>query len=272
MASWYSGGGLAGLVGALAIGATAVAQPGAEPIGGPSQALDSNATCLWSSTIHPALGAAPQSCLELMNGLNAQNFNAAGGWNVNFGGVLSPGAIQVDLYYAWVTNEPTVTCGGQNFPGTATGQIGGTVLCLSYTPGAGDPAGNDVHWIQGISTNCPSQFGIDNGVAQPGGFTHYLDNGLNGAPGVDPFYDTNGAADSNFFLDIPFRSCGSDCDEFCVWDACVFLATGNVATQTLTVYATGISWGFSFLCTPVPAPGATALLALGGLVAFRRRR
>jgi hypothetical protein len=253
---------------ALLIGRCVLAQP----VGGPESATDNDGTCIWTATIGPRSTVGTSSCVQLMDGLDEQDFNAGGGWTVDFGGILSEGAISIDQYYAWVTNEPEVTCGGVTFPGTATGQIGGAVFCIEYTPGVGDPALSDVHWVQAIRTNSPSQFGIDNGVAGPDGFFNYLDNGLNGAPGVDPFYDTNGAADADYFLDVPFRSCDEDCDVNAEWEACVYLATGSVATQDLTLYSLGWSWGFTFTCTPVPAPGATSLLLVMGAVAYRRRR
>ncbi|MBC7834504.1 MAG: hypothetical protein H7Y88_05310 [Phycisphaerales bacterium] len=254
---------------ALLIGASCVL---AQPAGGPESATDNDGTCFWTATIGPLSTVGTSSCVALMDGLDAQNFNGGGGWTVDFAGVLSEGAVSLDQYYAWVSNEPTVTCGGTTFPGEASGQIGGAAFCLEYTPGPGDPATSDVHWVQAIRTNSPSQFGIDNGVAGDDGFFNYLDNGLNGAPGMDPFYDTNGAAGPDYFLDIPFRSCDEDCDVSVEWEACVYLATGSVATQDLTLYSLGWSWGFTFTCTPVPAPGATSLLLVIGAVAYRRRR
>ncbi len=81
------------------------------------------------------------------------------------------------------------------------------VIALTYVPGVGDPTGDNLHWVQVIRTNLPTDFGTANGQTKPDdpGFTYSIDDGYGpGVPG-NPYYDSGYAADDTTFIDRPSR-------------------------------------------------------------------
>lgn len=253
----------------------------AEAIGGDATATDRDATCEWTSTIDPNPALRMENCPWITNGLTAQGYTEANGWTITMGTALT-GTISIEKYYAWVTTSPTLNnvggIEGNNYPGSTDDRRGGAVLELKYEPGEGDPSGVDVHWIQAVRTNDPSQHGIDRGHNEGGGYYQYIDNGLNfNAPAIDPpnpLYDTRGAAGSTWFLDRPLRYCeeGEPCDTSIDWEAQVFLTTFNHATKTITMYDQGVWWGYNFTCVAVPEPSSFALAGIGLVICICVRR
>lgn len=246
----------------------------AAPILTPTTKSDHDAACKWTATLNPSPARREDYCPWVANGLEAQGYDTDHGWTITTGAELK-GSVDIEKYYAWVTDDPVINIGGTNYGGRFNDKkAGGAVLQLSYTPGEGDPSGADLHWIQGIYTNDPSQHGQDRGYEGTDGYTQYIDNGGNfDDPVVDPpnpFYDTSGVAGSDYFLDIPVRECEADCDTEYDWEAQVFLATADIANKKITMYESGIWWGFEFKCEPLPEPATFVLLLAGMLIASRR--
>jgi len=234
---------------------------------------DTDGKCVWRSTLNPEPALQMDRCSWLDNALDAHDFDSDHGWTVSFASNLN-GTIAIDEYYAWVTNKPTVTNRhGDTYGGGASGKIGGAVLDLNYDAGTGDPTGTSVHWIQVIRTNCPSDFGKNNGHDAGAGYYEYLDMAPN--PGGNPYYDYTYAAGEDWFLDIPVRGCEAPCPTYCNWDAQVFLCTGDLTKKELTIYEEGVWWGFEFECDVVPEPSTIVIWSLLGLVGltitWRRR-
>lgn len=138
----------------------------------------------------------------------------------------------------------------------------GAEFHVEYVPHAGDPTTN-VHWIQVVTDNHSITAGGGGGHGVP---EKIVDNPF--SPGNRaPYYDDGGAANGTHFYDFPGRT---DAGASHTWDAELFLVTGPAANAAgqVTLYRTGISWGWE----NTPAPGTLSMLALGGLVAGRRRR
>lgn len=191
-------------------------------------------------------------------------------------GVLS-GSFTLDQNTAWATNEPA-----QHFYGYTGGAFDaanrpntlGNAFALSYTPAGNDPLRENARWLQVIRTNDPLAWGRANGTAIPGdnGFTWYIDNGWPGStPGTDPFYgaddnlnNTGYAANGRGLIDSPSRAFQTGI----IWEAWAFISTRD-SSGNLTVYD-GVHWGFE--TSAVPTPGSLALLGVGSLLAFRRKR
>ena len=217
--------------------------------------------------VDPANYRTRGNCPWLLPALNAQGFNAANGWAINFFALT--GGLELDTYLPWVDTAPAITQGAFNFGADPNPGYGGDELGLAYKPQGRDPAGNGVHWIQVIRTNDPSSFGSANGVSPPGdpGFTYYIDDGWTGQtnPPTNPFYDGGYTADSTDFLDIPFRALLTGDN----WQAQVFIAT-EPNNKTLDIYD-GVWWGFT---NPTPEPGTLLLFGSGfiGLGTFLRKR
>lgn len=145
----------------------------------------------------------------------------------------------------------------------ATGQ--GVEIDIEYVPGANDPTTN-VHWIQVVRNNfnITAPNAADRG---PGKFEQVVD--IAGTA-TSPYYDDGFAADSRNFYDFPSR----DPAVTMFWEAELFLVTGPApgAGGTISLYRPGLRWGWETTVEMVPAPGGLALLAGGGILAFRRRR
>ena len=212
--------------------------------------------CRWTSTLDPEPALQMSDCPWLHNALATQGYTEDNAWDISFAADLTS-TIIIDEYYAWVKDDA---------------RVGGAQLVLSYESGAGDPSGEDVHWIQVIQTDCPTAHGTSTGYDAGDGYYQYIDNA--GNPANNPFYDgLPGYAGEDWFGDRPYRSCKDPCPTFCDWDAQVFLATGDLDAKELTIYEDGIWWGFEFECVAIPAPGAILLGSIGiGLVGWLRRR
>jgi PEP-CTERM motif len=183
----------------------------------------------------------------------------------------------------------------QSYQANAAGVLGFPEFTINYTPGDGDPSGNDVRWVQVIDTNMPSARGTAYGVPGTGangipmGTTAYLDNeGAKGTgdkpatgwPSTDPWYGwlsvpagksitDSTMANSTMFSDTPIMKLVNGFD----WEAQVFLAKDTVTVDgTKTVHDTklygGVWWGFvdTAVAVPEPATGALIMFGLGLLV------
>lgn len=189
------------------------------------------------------------------------------------------------------------------FVATAGGGFGGADFKITYTPGAGDPSGNDVRWVSVIDTNNPTPRGTAYGVAGtggngiPSGTTAYLDNeGAEGTgarpatgwPPTDPWYGWltvspggnitgSAAATSTVFIDTPSLPLLNGR----VWEAQTFLAketqseNEGVIIHNVTFYG-GVWWGFMHSAVPLPEPSTLSLLAIATvsmtIQTIRRRR
>jgi hypothetical protein len=197
----------------------------------------------------------------LMSALSAQIF-VGPVWQFKFAAANLTGDIKLDKYEAWADSTPGFKEGGVTNTANDTGGTGGGAnIGLNYIPKGTDPTDN-VHWVQVIRTNDPSDFGKANGTTMAGdpGFTYYIDDGYKGTVPANPFYDSGYAADSRNFIDNPSR----DYSPGAIWNAEVFLVTDAVAggDHIDTVY-NGVYWGFA---TSVPEPNAL-ILSGAGLVA-----
>jgi hypothetical protein len=238
------------------------------PKGGPASTNDSDLNCSWTSTLNPNPALQMATCPWVVDGLNAQGFNASNGWTVTTGVHLN-GTLVINSYYAWVTKQPTYNFGGTSWGGGGPFECyGGAVLSAQYTPGTNDPV--NIRWMQAIRTDKPTGNGITNGYNAGGGYYEYLDNA--GTTGTDPFHPSlpNGAADNTYFLDAPAR--GGDCPYSADWDAQLFVSTWDQANKKITIYDAGIWWGFDLVCIPEPSSLTFAAMTVTFTLVLRRRR
>jgi hypothetical protein len=198
-----------------------------------------------------------------------------------------------DQFNVWTFNYATSFNGKftlTQYAATNDGTSGGADFNVDYTPGAGDPTGADVRWMQVIATNMPSSRGQDYGVAGngtngiPTGWTAYLDNAgpdvanpppnTDPNPPIDPYYGwltatnpnditTSTAANSTHFLDTPWLPLVVGR----IWEAQAFVTKETdtydpdteVTTHAVTIYG-GVWWGFQV----VPEPSTYVLTLIGG--------
>ncbi len=198
-----------------------------------------------------------------------------------------------DANNAWFFNYAAAFNGTFNmttYAATNDGTYGGADFTITYTPGAGDPTGADVRWMQVIDTNMPTTRGVTYGVpGTPAGYTSYLDNAgpddLNNNPPVDPYYGwltatnpnditTSTAANSTSFTDTPALPLAVGRD----WEAQVFVVSEttaldphqpNITDHYVTIYG-GVWWGFRV----IPEPSTIVLNTIGaiGLLVYGLRR
>jgi hypothetical protein len=190
---------------------------------------------------------------------------------VNFQSVLSLSFPNWTFNY--MTNGNDLALGGSpsltaRTYSTFTNDGVGAELYLGYTPGASDPKGAGVHWIQVVSNNWSIAFDFS-GVA-----TNFVDTKIANSP----FYDNGNTgydATTNYFDDIPKRPRigltnynGTPItwlgEAFLVQD----LGTNGLGGDTVNIYD-GVKWGWQI----VPEPYTLILtgLALVILVGTRRR-
>ncbi|HMD53692.1 MAG TPA: hypothetical protein VKJ65_03985 [Phycisphaerae bacterium] len=256
------------------------------PVGGPATATDNNGPGnIWTSNLYPNPAIQEATCVWIDQGLAAQGFapkivnGVNTGWTINTGVPLS-GALSIETYYAWATNQPSETINGTKFGGKGPlNDFGGADFRILYTPGAGDPGTPGqpaAHWMQAIYTNSAlNPRVIANAFSYGNGYYAYLDNG--GTYGTNPDYDNNvgpNPTTSTEFLDLPNRQIPfPNPSNYISWYAQVFIDTFNPTTKTINVYTNGIYWGFSLTdVSPEPQPLAYMMLGLVGLVLRRRWR
>jgi hypothetical protein len=142
----------------------------------------------------------------------------------------------------------------------------GAALHARYVPAGSDPTA-DIHWIQVIRNNHllnaahgTEDFRVDNLGA------------------ATPYYDTEGAANSRNFYDLPLRD---DAGESHIWIAQLLLVSGPEDGKGPITFLGGLTWGWEnhpvrgavatfstpldISITPVPEPQAYALM-IGGLL------
>jgi PEP-CTERM motif len=191
------------------------------------------------------------------------------------------------------------------YAATVSPTNGGANFDMTYTPGMGDPAGNDVRWMQVIDVNSVGWnfinndigFANDTGFPQagfsvtgtgangvPAGDHAFLDNAGygagNGVAPTDPWYGwltsngtditTSTAANSTSFSDTPslpfVPGMVVEFQTFVTQDDVVPNDDGG-DDNNVTIYG-GVCWGFQ----DVPEPSTFALLAIGGVGLLRRKR
>lgn len=261
--------------------ATSPAARGSQFVGnatGPTTETDSLGSHTWTSTLNPVpavleTGQDADLNAAVLGAIDKAGFNLANGWTIN-AKALS-GSFTLDTYYAWVTNQPTISDGGVTSTGGDTGEIGGAAFALKFTRGANDPLPADTHWMQIVLTDQPGTGGFDASGAY-NGYRAIVDN--DGST-TDPTYDGNGgAANSSVFIDVPHDVCPpGDSGYSSSWRFLTVLVTDDLTNKTITIYTPGVLWGYDFSCYAVPEP-ATSLSALSALpalavaMAYRRRR
>jgi hypothetical protein len=215
---------------------------------GMTQASDSDSMCRWISTLTPVpavleTGQDPIVNAAVLHALAAGQFDQAHGWTVNVHALQ--GSFDLNTYYAWVTDQPTVVCGGVVSQGGDHGHIGGAAFALGFTPKGSDPTNGSVHWMQVIRTDAPGVGGFDEG----NGFHDLLDNM---GSGTDPTYDGNGGAANAFCLvDVPHDICPPGCPPYdATWQFTTFIVTDDLTNHSLDIYTTGVEWGYEFECIP----------------------
>lgn len=261
----------------------------ASPIGGPDHKSDTDSCCSWSSSIEPvsAISVNAAQTDYLRNALDIAGFKPSD-WDIEYRQLA--GLLTITAYYAWVTNFPTLNCGSLvvNDPEPNVRRRGGAVFCLDYSPGNGDPTGDDVHWIQAVKTDFDPRSLFDFPdppiFNSPDGTFHFLDNNFSSET---PYYDSSrGAANSTHFLDVPYSACQTSPKTPIVSggtvEFSVFVAgfeerpSGSVAA---VLYSNGNRWGYHFSCSPLlaaPEPSTFILVACGAagffLCVWRSRR
>ena len=203
----------------------------------------------------PAIFEPAGSCPWLLPALKKQGFDVAAG-NL----LALKGDIELDTYLAWVDTRPGIKQGAITRPADPAPDMGGANFGIGYHSKAGDPT-DSVHWVQVIHTNDPLGRAKDFAVDEGNGFFDYIDDIPDAGKPTNPYYDvaTEGAAaNSTDFEDRPSRGLRTGD----VWQAQVFLATGNDTGGNLKIYD-GVWWGFT---NPTPEPGTIGLAVTGLLL------
>jgi hypothetical protein len=269
-------------------------------IAGPTFFGDDNHTA--SVNPFPAIAVStianpPGQCAWINTGLNnfiaANPANGSGpsgqGWSYSWAGVATEATVEAGInildYYPYVVTQPAVTAAnGAAAPTGATGELGGAVFNISYTPtpANGAPILNNLRWIQALNG---SLYGNPTGGGSP-----ILDTPFNGGgspytsqSNLTPFYDPLGfagryGANNGYFVDRPSVPENEyETNPVAAVQFQVVLATdttsvvGGITQNALTLYG-GEWWGFTYSATDVPGPSACVLLTLGAFGAFSRRR
>jgi hypothetical protein len=243
---------------------------------GKKDAFGKDSMCEWGSELNPVpavleTGQDPAVNADVAGALKQAGFSSDDGWTVN----VKPlqGSFRLIDYYAWVTNQPEVSAGGQTGGGEDHGEIGGAAFAVQYNPEGTDPTGANVHWLQVAITDAPGEGGFNAG----GGFHAQVDNRHSTD---DPSYDGNGGpANARVLIDVPHDVCPPSCDYVAEWHFVTFIIQRDTTAKTLTLYQKGVEWGYVFGCTPVtptPEPSTVVQMGIAGVVllggaAWRRR-
>ena len=198
--------------------------------------------------------------INLRTALNASNINATypgfggryggagAGWMFAAGPNLAAGTLNVTAYQVTAGGPKTVgiagsTGGGdQNAPANTASLGFGVQVANAPTP----PMGSTLHWVQVVADNYPATGAPGNQVY--GNMEDVVDiNSTNRTP----YYDLGGGeiatANTLNFFDAPQRDNASEVNQSDWWLAQLFLAYGpaNNAPGTVTLYNTGIEWGWA---------------------------
>jgi hypothetical protein len=183
----------------------------------------------WGASTSYGVAGTPHGYMTVS--LNpAHPADVGAGPTANFTAVLHtafPGEVVTQSATALTANALTVNA---YYVQGAVSHVG-AVFNVVYNPGAGDPSGNSVHWIQVVTDN--------DKPGQGGGFG-VNENIVDNLGAGNPYYDTIGAANSTGFYDNPWRSNGQYAG--ISWNAEVWLVK-ETAPNTVTTYG-GISWGW----------------------------
>ena len=215
------------------------------------------------------------------------------GWSYSWAGVATEAKVEAGInvldYYPYVVTPPSVTtANGTVYAAGASGELGGAVINLSYTPTVanGAPVLSNPRWIQALT-------GTRRGTATgtPAG-TPILDTPFNGGgsafttqSNLTPFYDPLGAAgtygtNNAYFMDEPVINENEyETNPVASVQFQIILATDTtsvdakgVTQNALTLYG-GEWWGFTYSAVDTPEPGTCLLVVVGacGVLVKRRR-
>jgi len=263
---------------------------------------DDNLSCTLSP--YPAIAVSsilnpPGQCSWINTGLNnfitANPTNGSGptgeSWSYSWAGVATESNVEAGInildYKPFVATPSSFTDGrGTNIAAGASGELGGALINLSYTPTAanGAPVINNLHWIQALNGTL---YGNPTGGGMP-----ILDTPFNGGgsaytsqSNLTPFYDTLGYAGTyaggtnGFFVDRPqvpeneYETNPVAAVQFQVVLASDAVSvSGTLTNNALTLYG-GEWWGYNFSATDVPEPSACWLVIVAGTgILFLRRK
>jgi hypothetical protein len=208
------------------------------------------------------------------------------GWSYKWAGAAEEAKVEAGIkildYFPFVVTQPSVKTAkpvdGVR-PEGPTGELGGAVLNLKYTPQKGAPEIKNLHWIQAYTGSIyGAPFGaiLDNDPDHP----------YEKQAADSPFYDTHyfaGTLDDGggYFVDRPYVSeaeyernpvVSVQFQVILVGDDRVKDADG-VWQNTLTLYG-GEWWGYTYQAVETPEPSTFLLMTLGGsgLLFFRSIR
>jgi hypothetical protein len=203
----------------------------------------------------PLPNAAP---INLMTALNASNKNAefpgfggkyggkGAGWTFAAGPNLAAGTLNVTAYQVTAGGPKTVGIAGsvgggdQNAPAKTASLGFGVQVANAPTP----PKGSALHWVQVVADNYPATGAPGNQVY--GKMEDVVDiNSTN----TTPYYDQGGGevatANTLNFFDAPQRDNASEPAQSDWWLAQLFLAYGPATPGQVTLYNTGVEWGWA---------------------------
>ncbi len=241
----------------------------------------------------------PGQCAWINAGLNAflaaNPANGTGpsgqGWSYTWAGAAAEAKVEAGIkildYFPFVVFAPKVTAapgsqptaanpnGARVFPQRASGELGGAVINLQYTPQAGAPAITNLHWIQAYT-------GTTWGVNVPPLLDNDPNNAYKSQATITPFYDAISpgagtlAGGGGWFEDRPqvpefdvyYTKKEYESNPVASVQFQVVLVSdtqsvvGGVTQNALTLYG-GEWWGFTYSAVDTPEPASLTLLGLG---------
>jgi hypothetical protein len=196
--------------------------------------------------------------INLMTALDASNKNAkfpgfggkyggaGAGWKFAAGPNLAAGTLNVTAYQVTAGGPKIVGIAGsagggdQNAPANTVSLGFGVQVANAPTP----PMGMTLHWVQVVADNYPATGAPSNQVY--GNMEDVVD--INSA-NTTPYYDLGGGeiatANTLNFFDAPQRDNASEVNQSDWWLAQLFLAYGPAAPGQVTLYNTGVEWGWA---------------------------